>query len=257
MGLWATDPAAALGPVAWGVAVGQAVAVSSVLWLVGRIVGVTGPWRHVGLCAVLAIGSALPWFVSFVMPDIFAALVVLCVFLLGWGPFGWLTSMAIGALAAIAIAAHLAHLVVAAACLVPVVILRVRRLPACAAPLVLALVWLIGSNWIGNGVWGVSPYGSVFALARLQADGPAADYLHSVCPAAKYRLCNWSSQLPMDSDAFLWRPDGPIWGEGSGPTLVAPEAARVVAETLRFRAVGGIAACRGQYRSPTRSGRGR
>ena len=221
----------------WGVAVGQALAVSSVLWLVARTAGAGGPWRHVGLCAALAIGSALPWFVPFVMPDIFAPLVVLCVFVLGWGQFRWPVMLAIGALAAIAIASHLAHLVVAAGCLIPVAILRTRRLLTCTAPLVMALGWLVCSNWVGNGVWGVSPYGSVFALARLQADGPAADYLHSVCPAAGYRLCDWSSQLPMESDAFLWRPDGPIWGEDSGPTLVAPEAYRVVAATVRFAPV--------------------
>ena len=80
---------------------------------------------------------------------------------------------------------------------------------------------------------GISPYGAVFALARLQADGPAADYLHGACPGVGYRLCAWSDRMPMDSDAFLWAPDGPVWGSESGPTLVAPEAARIVAATLR------------------------
>ncbi len=217
----------------WGVVAGQALAVSAILWLAARVTGLAGPWRHVGLCAVLAVGSTLPWFVPFVMPDVLAPLVVLCLFVLGWGRFGTLPLLAVGVLAAVAVASHLAHLVLAAGCLVPVAVLRTRRLLVCAAPLVAALAWLLGSNLVGNGVWGVSPYGSVFALARLQADGPAADYLRDVCPAAGYRLCAWSSQLPMDSDAFLWSPDGPIWGGESGPTLVAPEASRIVAATLR------------------------
>jgi hypothetical protein len=217
----------------WGVVIGQAWAASAVLWLVARVVGVAGPWRHLALCGILAVGSAAPWFVPLVMPDSLAPLVVLCLFALGWGRFGWGLSVAIVALATVAVAAHLGHLVLAAGCLVAVVALRPRRFLACATPLVLALLWLLGSNWVGNGVLGVSPYGSVFALARLQADGPAADYLHRVCPAAGYRLCAWSDQLPMESDAFLWRPDGPIWGDDSGPILAAPEAARIVAATVR------------------------
>ena len=221
----------------WGVVAGQALAVSAMLWLAARVVGVAGPWRHVGLCALLAVGSALPWFVPFVMPDVFAPLVVLCLFVLGWGRFGTPVRLAIGLLAAVAVASHLAHLVLAAGCLVPVAILRFRRLLLCAVPLVVALAWLLGSNLVGNGVLGVSPYGSVFALARLQADGPAADYLQSVCPGAGYRLCAWAERLPMDSDAFLWAPDGPIWAEQSGPTLVAPEASRIVAASLRFEPV--------------------
>ena len=218
----------------WGVVAGQALAVSSMLWLVAAVAGVASPWRHAGLCAVLAVGSALPWFVPFVMPDVLAPLVVLCLFVLGWGRLGVPLMVAVGVLAAVAVASHLAHLVVAAACLVPVALLRFRRLLVCAAPLVAALAWLLASNLVGNGVLGVSPYGSVFALARLQADGPAADYLRSACPAAGYRLCAWAGRLPMDSDAFLWAPEGPVWGEESGPTLVAPEASRIVTATLRY-----------------------
>jgi hypothetical protein len=105
-------------------------------------------------------------------------------------------------------------------------------------PLVAALAWLVGSNIVGNGVIGVSPYGSVFALARLQADGPGADYLHSVCPAAGYRVCAWSDQLPMDSDAFMWSPDGPVWADKFGPILFAPETARIVPAILRYDPLG-------------------
>ncbi len=218
----------------WGVVAGQALAVSAVLWGVGRSAGPGGVWPHAGLCALLAVGSAAPWFVSFVMPDIFAPLVVLCVALLGWGRLGRVATGCVVLLGAVAIAAHLAHLVVAAGCLAAVAATRARRLLYCAAPLVLALAWLLGSNLVGNGVLAVSPYGSVFALARLQADGPAADYIHSVCPQAGLRVCQWSDRLPMDSDAFLWAPEGPVWGHGFGPIPFTPEAAHLVSATLRF-----------------------
>ncbi len=224
----------------WGVAAAQAAALSAVLWLAVKVTAPEpwgpGPWRHMLLCALLAAGSAAPWFASFMMPDIFAPLTVLCVFLLAYGKpaLSRPARLAVGCLAAVAIASHLAHLFVAAGCLAAIAVARPRRLLASAAPLVAALAWLLASNAIGNGVLAVSPYGAVFALARLQADGPGADYLHAVCPAAGYRLCAWADRLPMDSDAFLWEPEGPIWGGNSGPTRVAPEAGRIVAAALRF-----------------------
>ena len=228
----------------WGVVAAQTLIVSAVLWLVGQVAGRITAWRHIAIMAVLAAATAAPWFASFVMPDIFAPLCVLSLYLLAWGrpALSIPVRIAVALLAAIAIASHLAHLVLAAGCLAVVLLLRPRRLLACAAPLALALAWLLGSNLVGNGVLAISPYGSVFALARLQADGPAADYLHSVCPQAGYRLCAWSSQVPMDSDQFLWHPDGPIWGGESGPTLVAPEASRIVSATLRYEPVEALEA---------------
>ena len=67
----------------------------------------------------------------------------------------------------------------------------------------------------------------------MQADGVASDYLHDVCPAAGYRLCAWADRMPMDSDKFLWDPDGPVWGNNFGPTLLLPESARLVPAALR------------------------
>lgn len=221
----------------WGVVAGQALVVSLVLWLTGRAVGRSQGWQHLGLCLVLACASAAPWFVTFIMPDILAPVAVLCVFLLAWGRLGRVAAGCVMVLGAIAIAAHLAHLILACGCLVAVAATRARRLVACAAPLALALAWLAGSNLVGNGIAAISPYGSVFALARLQADGPGADYIHRVCPAAALRVCAWSDRLPMDSDAFLWAPDGPMWADSFGPILFTPEARGLVSAILRAEPV--------------------
>ncbi len=220
----------------WGVAIAQAVLVSAVLWLAGRRLGLRGGAWHGAVCTVLALGSAAPWFASFIMPDIFAPLTVLGLFLLatGAGHRSRAPGIAAGSLAAVAIASHLTHLVIAAACLAIVLVIRPRRFLLCAAPLAAALAWLVAANAIGNGVAAVSPYGSVFALARLQADGPATDYLRTVCPQAKLRVCAWLGQMPMQSDAFMWSPDSPVWADHFGPTLFAPEAARVVRATIAF-----------------------
>ena len=179
----------------WLPALAQGLLVSHLLWMLQKAVVGARAWRHLLICAVLAAGSAAPWFTALLMPDIFAPVTVICLFLLGFAAPGRLSRAEriwLLALAAIAIAAHLAHLIVAAGCLAVVALLRWRRLAAAAAPLVAALGWLMVTNLVGNGVAGISPYGSIFALARLQADGPAALYLHDVCPAAGYRVCAWA-----------------------------------------------------------------
>ena len=222
----------------WGVAVAQALVVSAVLWQAGRQLGLRGGAWHGAICAVLAVGSAAPWFACFVMPDVFAPVTVLSLFVLATGDGRWGGSKGAALLlATVAIASHLTHLVIAAACLPVILLVRPRRVLLCAAPLAGALAWLVACNAVGNGVVGVSPYGSVFALARLQADGPATDYLRTVCPQAGLRLCHWVDRLPMDSDVFLWDPDGPVWAGHFGPTLFAPEAAAAVRATVAFEPV--------------------
>src|SRR5690606_6288250 len=128
-------------------------------------------WRHVTLCGALALGSAAPWFAALLMPDILAPVTVLCLFLLGFAPArlrGW----KVIALATFAIAAHLAHLVIAAACIGLFLVLRPRVVLRASIPLAAALALLMATNLIGHGRFGISPYGAVFALARLTADGP-------------------------------------------------------------------------------------
>lgn len=219
-----------LGLSLWGSVVMQGLLLSHLLWLSQAIVGSPRPGRHVALCAVLAAGTAAPWFASLLMPDIFAPLVVLCLFVLAFGPgrvgrgaLAWA-----GVVGTVAIASHLSHLIVAAAVVAMAGLLRWRLPWRPALPLAAALLFLLGSNLVGNGVLAISPYGSVFMLARLVGDGPGRTYVDVACPAAGWRICAWSGRLPSDSDEFLWHPNGPVWADGFGPIRYAPEAAKLV-----------------------------
>lgn len=227
----------------WLAVVGQALLLSHVLWLAAKAVRPWAPMRHVALCAALALLTAAPWFASQLMPDTFAPMVVLCVFALAWperltgAERGWLT--AVGTLA---VAVHLAHLIVAAACLVLALVARRCAPWRAALPLGAALAMLLVSNAVGNGVLGISPYGSVFLVARLVADGPARAVVDARCPGAGWHLCAWKGRLTTDSDAFLWAPDGPSWvwepgipvsgGVQYTPVQLAPEAGRIVRATV-------------------------
>ncbi len=210
----------------WASVIGQAVLMSGILYTVGQRFGV--PRWHVVRCAVLAAGSAAPWFTSLLMPDFFTPITVLCLVLLATGASrGW------AILGAIAIASHLSHLILAAAVIATLGLLA-RRWPwRPALALVGAILLLLTTNIVGYGRATLSPNGSVFALARLIGDGPGRWYIDSVCPAAHLKLCAWSGRLATNSDEFLWEPYGPlwdraIWGDDFGPVALAPEAARLV-----------------------------
>lgn len=243
----------------WPVAVAQAMLLSAVLWAVGSTVraepaealglpdrpfdnpgagGSVQPtaytaypvqgWFHLALCLVLAALTAAPWFASLLMPDFFTPIAVLCLVLLaarrGWG---W------AVLGAVAIASHLSHLPMAAACIVALGVLH-RRWPwRPAGALAGAVALLLLINSVGFGRATLSPHGSVFALARLIGDGPGRWYIDRVCPGAGLKLCAWQGRLATDSDDFLWAPYGPLWdrslwGDAFGPVALAPEAQRLV-----------------------------
>ncbi len=216
----------------------QGVLVSWVLWLTQAALGGPRVRLHLALCAVLAIGSAAPWFTSLLMPDVFTPVAVLCLFILAFGGerLSRVELAGVMTLGSVAIAAHLAHLILAAGCIAVLTLLRWRPgwrfswrpLGRPAVPLAAAFAMLLLTNAVGNRTLGISPYGSVFALARLVGDGPGLAYLDRACPDPKLRLCAWQGRLSADSDEFLWHPQGPLWADGFGPTRFAPEAARLV-----------------------------
>ena len=240
----------------WLVVVAQALLVSHLLWLVGvalmpehRLVDATDSrpstaptagWsvgkRHLLTCGALALFSTAPWFVSFLMPDIFAAMTVFCIFLLGFSTrltrveSAWLVL-----LGALAIAVHLSHLVIAAACVFGVLCLNWRRLSVAALPLVGAIVILLGTNLYAFQKATISPHGSVFMLARLSGDGNTKEILEKYCAQKNWYLCAWVDRLPADSDDFLWNEKGPVWSHPGGPIGLAPEASEIVSYVLRTR----------------------
>lgn len=237
----------------WLVVVAQALLVSHLLWLIvvalmpehKRVDAIdsrppTAGWslgkRHLLTCGALALFSTAPWFVSFLMPDIYAAMAVCCIFLLGFPTrltrveSAWLVL-----LGALAIAVHLSHLVIAAACMFGVLCLSWRRLSVAALPLVGAIIILLGTNFYAFQKATISPHGSVFMLARLSGDGNTKEILEKYCAQKNWYLCAWVDRLPADSDDFLWNGQGPVWSHPGGPIGLAPEASEIVSYVLRTR----------------------
>jgi hypothetical protein len=233
----------------------QGLALSWLVWLVQRVLGGVTAGRHVLLCAGLAAATAAPWFAALLLPDWLAPALVLAIFLLGFAEdrLDRTERTGLTLLALLACAAHLSHLPIAAALVLLVLAVRRSWRPAlrCVLPLAGAIVLLLATNAWAHGRWAVSPYGAVFALARLVADGPAARTIEARCPEAHWHLCRWAGRLPTDSDDFLWSGTGPVWAEREdgaqpgGPISLAPEAAAILAETLRREPLGVLRAATG------------
>lgn len=227
----------------WGTILAQGVILSHLVWLLARVLGGARPGRHLLLCAGLALFTTAPWSAALVMPDVMTPMAVLCAGLLSWAwadlsraERGWL--LALGSLAT---ASHLSNLPVVFALVVLAALLRIGMAECLrvAAPLLGAVLLLLGSNLIGHGRLALSPYGSTFLLARLIADGPAARTIAAECPEAGWYLCGFAGGLPTDSDVFLWSAESPVnrRPDGSaiflGGMILAPEASAIIARTLR------------------------
>ncbi|WP_083747763.1 hypothetical protein [Teichococcus deserti] len=225
----------------WLPAIAQVVVVSHLLWLVQRELRGAASWTaHLLLTGGLAALTALPWVASLLMPDFFSGLLPLGFFLLGYGRLSRGEWAYVTALMALGIPAHLSNIPTALALVVMVGLLRLawRPLARAAAPLLIALGLLAGSNWIGHGQASLSPYGSTFLLARMIGDGPAARTIAARCPDAGWYLCAWAGRLPEDSDVFLWERFSPMNRDAAGQDIflggvrLAPEARAIIAETL-------------------------
>jgi hypothetical protein len=207
----------------------QCLLVSHLLWLTRATVAPPTLRFHLALCAALATFSAAPWFTSLLMPDILAPALVLALFLLGFAKLSTPLRLWLLLLATIAIASHLSYLPLALALTLLALLLRAHR--SILVPLPAALALLLATNVIGHGKWAISPYGAVFALARLTTDGPAQAVLARECPRPDWKLCDWQGRFPADSDDFLWKEWAPVWSTG-GPIPLAPEASAIVRATI-------------------------
>lgn len=222
----------------WLPMLAQGVALSWLLWLAQRAVrGGVGLFTHLLLVALLAGLTAAPWFAALLMPDIWAPMVVLALYLLSGATLSVWEERGVLALGTLGIAAHLSHLPLAAALVVLLVLMGRSWRPL--APVLLAVLLVLVGNLVGHGRFALSPYGATFLLARLQADGPATRTLQQTCPAAGWTLCDARRRMPMDSDAFLWAPDSPVNRDSEGRARflggvqLAPEAKEILSRTVR------------------------
>lgn len=236
---------------AWPVVAVQGLVLAHLLWLTMRVAGGAPPRPAVflGVATLLALLTPIGWYVSHLMPDIFAGVTILAIFLLGLcrDRLGAVETAYLVVLGTAATAFHMSHLAIALALAGTLLLARIaipalrRRIrPGLAAlPVVLAVAALLTSSQLLWGRLSLSPKSPPFLLARLVHDGPARAYLDETCAVRGWMLCRYRAEIEgMSEDDFLWkflhevhfrtlRSDG-----SSDATAIRAEIAPVVRGTL-------------------------
>ena len=197
----------------WGALFVQALIVAHVLWLTMRAIGGWArPGRFLLLVAALVVATPVAWHVAHLLPDIFIAVLILMLFLLGFcadtlsrGERAYVTLVA-----AASVSFHLTAVPDAAAILAGTSVWwafgdrSIVRPSLVAVPIALGLALALGFNGL---VWHritLTPNSPPSLLARLLADGPGRDFLDARCPVIDFELCHYRDRLPATEDGFMW-----------------------------------------------------
>jgi len=214
---------ASLGQGLWFVVIAQAIFVVFALYeLCKFLLRGDSKFRDyclLGIVASLAAVSSLPWETSLVMPDGFAGVVFLALFLLAFARLSLLERIALAAVSATGAAGHSSLLPIAALFIAALTVIRVSRpvlpgapslkfaLPWLAVPLIVAGLWNANLNReLGIG-FQLSPASNEFLFGRLLNDGLVPDYLRANCPQRPFVACRYLGNLPYTPEQFMyWHP---------------------------------------------------
>ena len=202
--------------------------------------------RPVPALAILSLAAltTLPWYVSYMMPDLLAALVIAYGAVL-WRAFdeiGPLMRILLGLFAAFALISHYGHPPMAAGLFGLVLLARAvqRRLTlsvaaAAVLPILFALLGNLGASSVALDQPSMAPKRLPILLARSIEDGPAAWYLAEACPAGEdLAICAaFDGEVPDDITAFLWGPGGIRSLTGSQLSAIRDEEARILWAAFR------------------------
>ena len=231
----------------WPVVIAQS---ALTVWIVALMLKSHGlsdkPLPLVALVALLSVATALPWLAGQLMPDLFAGLSVLALYLLvfrtqelaRWERIG-LTGMV-----AFAAASHNATLAVLVILLAAFAVFRIfnrsESLPwaglrRSAFAIMLGIALVPGANFAITGELAWTPGSIAFPFSRLVHDGVVQRFLVDNCRKGeeRYKLCTHLDRLPPTGDDFLWgdEPDDAFTRIG-GFLYGGPEMTAIAAKSL-------------------------
>lgn len=164
----------------------------------------------------LACLTPLPFFVSLLMPDVFAGFAV-C--LTAAGAVGWsrllvLERVALVLTLLLSAMVHTSHFLILFGLLGLSLVLRLcgaKLSKAGIAVIFLACSGALVGEWAFKSAivhrLGETPIRPPFLTARLIDEGPGFDLLTRRCPNIGFEACHFLNRMPFDSDAFLWSTD--------------------------------------------------
>jgi hypothetical protein len=220
----------------------QGLAVAWLTEVILRGLAITSLRAYAGVTAMLAIATPAPFFVGFLMPDIWAGVGIgaaAAVFALA----GRLKPLDVAALGAMIVFAALAHTSVAPVLLALMAagggwrLLRRTAAPdprmglaACALALVATVAGNLAFSAMVQHTAGRPPVMPPFLSARLVADGTGTRFARERCAGA-FVVCRYADRFPMGVDDFLW---GAAPGSGVFETASSADRRVLGAEQTRF-----------------------
>jgi len=244
----------------WLAAAGQAAIVAYTLYVLYRAAARRAGdkmflvWMA-GLCSL----TGLPFFTTYIMPDIFGgvAAAAALALLIYWDRVSVRNRVGLALVLVFAMAAHKANLLTT----VGVTVLACTLLGVLGSGL--RTVWARGATIAAAAgvalVLGALAFIPIdqragekvrdppFLMARIVADGPGYRYLQYACThGAQYALCQFADQPDVDSDSILWSPDDGVgmFGVSDYPTRLQIEREEIpfVLGALAYDPLGELAA---------------
>jgi hypothetical protein len=226
------------------------VAAATVELALVRLLGLPPATRLLVLAGMAAVTS-LPWFASYLMPDLFAGLLVLAALLLvfAWSSLRPVERSGLIALYVAALTFHTSQLLLGIllpplAALVPGTLAeRSRRLVRLGLPCIAAAGLLVSVGWLCFEEPSATPHSPPFLLARAWEDGPARAYLAEACPAAGWAICTHLDRMAPTAQEFLWREEDSYFAmDLATRTAVRAEERPILLRALRIDPLGELRA---------------
>jgi len=232
----------------------QALAVAYVLQLLMQQLWKLRTRVVVGTVAALSLLTPLGVYTGFLMPDVFAPLVILCMGTLAfyWRDLTYGHRWALSLLLLFGLSAHASHVVLAASLLGLALLVRwlSSRWQGTSKVALLIVACCIGgavaAEWVFNKAVtmavGAPPMRMPHPMARLIDLGPGTAYLKQHCVDANFAACAYLQNYPTRWDEFLFSTD-PAKGafalaDVATKRRLSEEQLRFVMEVIRFDPYG-------------------
>jgi hypothetical protein len=170
-------------------------------------------------CAVLIVASPLPFFASFLMPDVFAGFLILgfAILATSWDRLSPVERAITSAIVLFSVLSHITHLtlLIVLATFLVIYVAAVNRsewikirwfLAVVAGCVVIAILWEAGFDFAVKRAFGIPPVRPPFAMAKLVSmlGEPAVS---RVCGSNAFVVCRFQDRFPISAESFLWSQD--------------------------------------------------
>ena len=170
-------------------------------------------WHATLFIVIVSLTTTAPWAVSYLMPDVFTGVMILCIviLMLFWDRLTRAMRAALIIGAAASMVMHLTNLPIGIGILVVGYLLRRQWRPALSVSgaLGFGVIAMLAVGVIGFKQWTLAPQAPPFLLARSIVDGPGKLYLQEHCPRIGLAMCRHLDRLnPSSTDDFIWHENG-------------------------------------------------